>query len=136
MASPAVYSDFNISFLPDPVTGDLQKIEDDESIKQSIRLLILTSLNERVFQPGLGSTVQRSLFDPLDDITTTFIVKTIADSVKQFESRAQLEYIDVYTEKTPTGEPLDTNAIWIEVAVRVLNLPNIVSTGVLLRRLR
>jgi len=135
-SSDTVYSDFNITFLPDPVTGDLQKVENDDAVKQSIRLLVLTALNERVFQPGLGSTLRQTLFEPLDDITTTVLVKTMADVIRQFEPRAELEYIDVHTDKTPSGELLDSNSIWVEFVVRVLNLPGLVSTGVLLRRLR
>lgn len=136
MPSPVVYSDYNISFLPDPITGDLQKVENDEAVKQSIRLLILTSLNERVFQPGLGTTLQAALFDQLDDITLTILAKTIADGIRNFERRAELQSVDIYEDKTPTGEPLDENSVWIEVVVRVLNLPNLVSTGLLLRRIR
>lgn len=136
MPSPVVYSDYNISFLPDPITGDLQKVENDEAVKQSIRLLVLTSLNERVFQPGLGTTLQATLFDQLDDITLTILAKTIADGIRNFERRAELQSVDIYEDKTPTGEPLDENSVWIEVVVRVLNLPNLVSTGLLLRRIR
>lgn len=135
-SSDTVYSDFNITFLPDPVTGDLQKVENDDAVKQSIRLLVLTALNERAFQPGLGSNLRQMLFEPLDDITTTILVKTMADVIRQFEPRVELEYIDVHTDKTPFGELLDSNSIWVEFVVRVLNLPGLVSTGVLLRRLR
>lgn len=136
MAASVVYNDFDISFLPNLVTGDLKTVENDAAVRQSIRLLVLTALNERVFQPGLGSSVSQLLFEPLDEITTTIVVKTIADAIKQFEPRAQLLYIDVFTDRTPTGTPLDDNSIWIEISVNVLNLPNIVSTGILLRRLR
>lgn len=136
MASQTLYSDFNISFLPDPITADLMKVENEESIKQSLKLLVLTSLGERVFQPGLGGSVNRMLFEPLDNITTTVLVKNIADTIRQFESRVDLQYIDVYFDKKPTGEYLDANTVWIEIAVKVLNLPELITTGVLLRRLR
>ena len=87
MASQILYSDFDISFLPDPVTADLMKVENEESIKQSLRLLVLTSVGERVFQPGLGGTVNRMLFEPLDKVTTTVLVKNIGDTIRQFEPR-------------------------------------------------
>ena len=48
MASQTLYSDFDISFLPDPVTADLMKVENEESIKQSLRLLVLTSVGEQI----------------------------------------------------------------------------------------
>lgn len=136
MASPVVYSDFDISFLPNPVTGDLLKKENDEAVTQAIQLLVLTAFNERVFQPSLGTNLAYALFEPLDDITLTILAKTISDTVKNFERRADLISVDVYTKNTPTGEPLDDNSVWIEVIVRVLNLPNLISAGVLLRRIR
>jgi len=136
MASQILYSDFDISFLPDPITADLMKVQNEESIKQSLRLLILTSVGERVFQPGLGGTVNRMLFEQLDQVTTTVLIKNIGDTIRQFEPRVELQYIDVYFDKKPTGEFLDPNTIWIEVVVSVFNLPELITTGVLLRRLR
>lgn len=136
MASQPLYSDFDISFLPDPVTADLMRVVDEESIKQSLKLLVLTSVGERVFQPGVGGTVGRMLFEPLDKVTTTVLVKNIGDTIRQFEPRVELQYIDVYFDKKPTGEYLDPNTLWIEIAVKVLNLPELITTGVLLRRLR
>jgi len=136
MASQILYSDFDISFLPDPITADLMKVQNEESIKQSLRLLILTSVGERVFQPGLGGTVNRMLFEQLDQVTTTVLIKNIGDTIRQFEPRVELQYIDVYFDKKPTGEFLDPNTLWIEVVVSVFNLPELITTGVLLRRLR
>lgn len=136
MASQILYSDFDISFLPDPITADLMKVQNEESIKQSLRLLILTSVGERVFQPGLGGTVNRMLFEQLDQVTTTVLIKNIGDTIRQFEPRVELQYIDVYFDKKPTGEFLEPNTVWIEVVVSVFNLPELITTGVLLRRLR
>lgn len=136
MASQILYSDFDISFLPDPITADLMKVQNEESIKQSLRLLILTSVGERVFQPGLGGTVNRMLFEQLDQVTTTVLIKNIGDTIRQFEPRVELQYIDVYFDKKPTGEFLEPNTVWIEVVVSVFNLPELITTGVLLHRLR
>lgn len=132
----ALYSDFDITFAPNPVTKDLSKLEDVESVKQSIKLLVLTNLYERVFQPGVGGEVNRMLFEPLDKVTTAVLSRTIADVIHQFEPRATLRYIDVHFDQKPTGEYLDPNTLWIEIAFTVVNLPNLVTTGVLLRRLR
>lgn len=136
MASQPLYSDFDISFLPDPITSDLSRVVDAESIKQSLKLLVLTSVGERVFQPGLGGNVNRMLFEPLDKVTTTVLVKNIGDTIRQFERRVQLQYIDVYFDKKPTGEYIEPNTLWIEIAFNVINLPELITTGVLLRRLR
>lgn len=132
----ALYSDFDISFSPDPVSKDLSKVEDVEAVEQSLKLLIMTNYYERVFQPAVGGDVRRMLFEPLDDATLTILTQTIADVIRLFERRATVRYIDVYTDKKPTGEFLDPNMLWIEIAFTVVNLPNLITTGVLLRRLR
>ena len=76
------------------------------------------------------------LFEPLDDISTSVLVRSIGDTLRQFEPRITLQYIDVYTDKKPTGEYLEPHTLWIEIAFVVRNLPTVVTTGVLLQRLR
>ena len=132
----AIYSDVDISFLPDPITKDVAIVTDEESVKQSVKLLVLTSLYERVFQPGVGSEVNRVLFEPLNTVTTAVLAQYIADVLKQFEPRITLQYVDMHFDKKPTGEYLDPNTLWIEIAFMIRNLPTLVTTGVLLRRLR
>lgn len=132
----STYSDFDISFSPNPVTKDLATVTDEESVKQSVKLLVLTSLYERVFQPSLGGEVNKLLFEPLDAVTTTVLSQTIADVLRQFEPRITLQYVDMYFDKKPTGEYLEPNTLWIEIAFMIRNLPTLVTTGVLLRRLR
>ena len=132
----SLYSDFDITFLPNSVTKDLATLEDNDAVKQSVRLLVLTSLFERVFQPGLGGEVNKMFFEPLDDISTSVLVRSIGDTLRQFEPRITLQYIDVYTDKKPTGEYLEPHTLWIEIAFVVRNLPTVVTTGVLLQRLR
>lgn len=132
----STYSDLDISFLPNPITADLATVTDEESVKQSVKLLVLTSLYERVFQPSLGGEVNRMLFEPLDAVTTAVLSRYIADVINQFEPRVTLQYVDMYFDKKPTGEYLDPNTLWIEIAFMIRNLPTLVTTGVLLRRLR
>jgi uncharacterized protein len=132
----ALYSDFDLSFEPDPVSRDLKRVEDDASVRQAVKNVILTSLYERVFQPELGSEIYRSLFEPLDQVTTTILARSIADAVRLFEPRAKLQFLDVHFDKMPTGERIPEHSVYIEVVVQVFNLPNPITTGVLLRRLR
>jgi phage baseplate assembly protein W len=132
----STYSDLDISFLPNPITADLATVTDEESVKQSVKLLVLTSLYERVFQPSLGGEINYMLFEPLDAVTTTILSRYIADVINQFEPRVKLQYVDMFFDKKPTGEYLDPNALWIEIAFIINNLPILVTTNILLRRLR
>lgn len=131
-----LYSDFDMSFEPDPISKDLRRVVDDESVKQSVKNLILTSLYERVFQPSLGSEIYNSLFEPLDQVTTAVLARTIVDTVRLFERRAKVIHVDFYFEKTPAGEVVPEHTVYVEVAFQIRNFPGVSTTGVLLRRLR
>lgn len=132
----ALYSDFKLSFTPDPITGDLAKVEDDDSVVQSVQTLILTMFFERVFQPGLGSLVTAMLFEPLDRITAASVASTIRDTIRVFEPRAEVSTVEFYFDKTPKGELIPDHSVFLDISLRVRNIPTLVTTGVLLRRLR
>lgn len=131
-----LYSDFNLSFEPDPITRDLARVEDDAAVVQSVKSLILTSVYERVFQPPLGSLVNKMLFEPIDKVTGMVLSRSIEETVRLYEPRAEVKVVNFYFNTTPQGEPIDPNALYVEITLRVKNSPNLVTTGVLLRRLR
>lgn len=132
----ALYKDFNISFEPDPLTGDILTVEDEAAVIQSVKNLVLTSLYERPFQPSLGSNIYETLFEPLDQITQTVLAQRIKTVIDQFEPRATVKFIDLYIDRGPQGQKLDDNELLIEVGFLVYNLPTLVTTEVILRRLR
>lgn len=84
------YSDFLNNFDKNPVTGYLARITNEESVKQSIRNLILTNRGERFYSPVTGSTVKHSLFNNIDITTLMSIKESITESINNFEPRAQL----------------------------------------------
>jgi len=132
----ATYSDFNIAFTPDPFSGDLQIVSDNAAVIQSIRLLVLTMFYERAFQPAIGSIISRLLFELLDEVSESLLVKTIQDVINKFEPRATLKFVTVYKNIGPNGESLDDNTIVVDVGFAIRNLPNITVATIVLRRLR
>jgi phage baseplate assembly protein W len=124
----ALYSDLSITFDRDPLSGDLMTVEDEAAVSQSIRTLILTSLYERPFQPSVGSVLSQLLFEPMTDVTKAILAQTIKDTIDQFEPRASLKYVDVVTN--------GTNDLTVDVGFFVHNRPNIVTTSIVLRRVR
>ncbi len=50
------------TFLP----CDISPVTNEESIKQSIRNIVLTAPGEKLFNPKFGSSVYKMLFEPLD----------------------------------------------------------------------
>ena len=53
--SARVFSDFNLDFLQNTATKDIQKIEDVDAVKRSVRNLINTNYYERPFRPSLSN---------------------------------------------------------------------------------
>ena len=54
MSEKREFSDISLSFEANPVTGDIIKVKDDISVKQSIRTLVLTEFFEIPFQKNKG----------------------------------------------------------------------------------
>ena len=65
---PDTFSDFLDDFTAHPVTGDIVRIKNENSIRQSVKNLVMTSMGERPFQSYIGSNVYNSLFEPNDFI--------------------------------------------------------------------
>lgn len=135
------YSDFFDSFANSPIGGDLSRITNERSVKQSIRNLVLTNLGgfdlntnnrvagERLFQPLLGTDVNRSLFE-LSDVSTFATVKTsIEDAIRNNEPRASNVTVEV------TGEN-DLEYMQIYVTFAIINTTTPVSVTLNLKRVR
>jgi len=85
-----LYSDFNIDFLANPISGDLVKVTGINSVVQSIINLISTDHYERPFHPEIGGNVRKLLFELADGVTANLIAEEIKDIIGNFEPRAQL----------------------------------------------
>tara|TARA_Y100001951_G_C11218611_1_gene227362 strand:- start:211 stop:579 length:369 start_codon:yes stop_codon:yes gene_type:complete len=79
-----------MSFKVNPLTDDIVILKNEAAIARSIRNLVLTEPGERFFEPDLGSNVQRSLFELLDDISASQIKDEIENAINNFEPRVQL----------------------------------------------
>jgi len=103
-----LYSDFDMSFIANPNTGDVSRKTDIDAIKQSIRNLILTMKGERPFQPSLGSNVRHLLFENGDPFTAIELKKEIEFTVDNYEPRVNLLEVMV-------SENLDANRFKIQI---------------------
>ena len=87
------FKDISLSFQVNPLNYDLIAIKNETAIARSIRNLVLTQPGERFFNQNLGSKVNRSLFDNIDEISASFIKDEIENTIKNYEPRVSL--IDV-----------------------------------------
>lgn len=124
-----IYSDLDLTFIPNPVTGDVSMSFDDQSVIRSIRNLLLTNFYERPFQPKLGSNINAFLFENTSAITASALEKEITSVILNFEPRAKINSLVVTAME-------DLNAFFIELSVFIGNNTQPSSVNVLLERTR
>jgi phage baseplate assembly protein W len=120
------YSDIKTSFDIHPNKKDLSLDFNEDSVKHSIKNIILTSRGERFFNPLFGCGLNNYLFEP---ITQELIKNEIQSSIKQFEPRANL--LDVVV--TPY---YDQNGYVITVVFGTINIQTPIVLELLVTRIR
>jgi len=121
------FKDFSVNFARNPFTDDLSIVNNDNSIKQAVKNIILTSPGEKPFQPLVGSSVNRLLFEPLDAFTADTIAEEIRTTINQFEPRVKLTNVDV----TPIFEG---NKLNVSLEYKIVGLPIVETIEFVLQR--
>ena len=89
------FRDISMSFQVNPLNYDLIGLKNETAIARSIRNLVLTYPGERFFNEDLGSRVSRSLFENMDEITSSIIKDEIENTIRNYEPRVNLTSVDV-----------------------------------------
>ena len=121
------FKDFSVNFDKNPFTDDLSVVNNDNSIKQAVKNLILTAPGEKPFQPLVGSSVSQLLFEPLDAFTADAIMEEIALTINQYEPREKLTNVDV----TPIFEG---NKLNVTIEYQIVGLPIVETIEFVLQR--
>ena len=125
----AKYRDFNLLFTPNPVTGDIVMIEDEDAVTASIRNLIMMAHYEKPFHPEIGCSIKRLLFEFISPITALHIKNIILDVINNFEPRAKIYKLQVTPNYIEYGYEVQ---IWFYI----LDRSDVVKITLPLRRLR
>jgi phage baseplate assembly protein W len=124
-----IYSDIDLTFDANPITGDISKKYDVNSVKQSLKTLILTQFYERPFQPKLGSPVYKMLFENIDIISANALKLQIELMINKYEPRVRSQSVDV--------EPLyDQNAFNVSIYLYVVGILDPINFSTILKRSR
>lgn len=98
------YKDFDLSFLPNPATGDLRVKTDNDEIKQSVKTIVLTNYGERKFREDIAGNLGQMLFELLDPITLIKLQRSIAYALNAYEPRITVTDVQVNTENINKNE--------------------------------
>lgn len=124
-----IFSDFFTSFSRNAITGQLNKKTNEDSVKQSIRNLLLTNKGERLFQPRVGSNLTGMLFENVTTSTVTMIEEAIYETIENFEPRAELISVNVDLEP-------DYHTINATIYFRIINNEDVTTLNITLERTR
>ena len=124
-----VYKDLNLDFQQNTATKDIQKIENVESVKRSVRNLINLNHYERPFHPEIGSNLRGLLFENITPQISHYMGKQIELLIKNYEPRCKM--VEVVNRPD-----IDRNGYAVSVSFYVVNTPNPIQVETFLERLR
>ena len=123
------YTDLDLNFRSHPFTKDILLKKGDNSIKQSVKNLVLTRKGEKPFHPEIGSHIYTHLFDNMTVDTVVNIKTTIEDVINTYEPRVILSSVDV------VANP-DQNLYDVTIIFRLINEPDPITVEFFIERLR
>ena len=124
-----IYKDLNLDFQQNSATKDIQKIENVESVKRSVRNLINLNYYEKPFHPEIGSNLRAMLFENITPQMNHIISKNIELLIKNYEPRCRLVQVN-------TQPMFDRNGYSCQISFYVVNHPEAVTVESFLERLR
>lgn len=128
------YSDLDLDFLAHPTTGDVVKKTGVDSIKRSIRNLILTNFYDKPFRSYVGSNAQKILFDNINPFTANFLKDAIIEVITNYEPRVSLEQNrsgGVEVSMSPDG-----NGYAVNISFIIINRGEPANINIFLERIR
>tara|TARA_R100001480_G_scaffold54959_1_gene67964 strand:- start:260 stop:661 length:402 start_codon:yes stop_codon:yes gene_type:complete len=123
------FSDIDFNFLVNSSTKDIDKVNDEAAIKQSIQSLVRTINYERKFHPEIGCQITSLLFDNFDPKLKNIMKQTIQNILSAFEPRAKLLNVDIH-------DGSDRNEIEVSVTFFITNVNSPITVTTTLQRAR
>ena len=127
--SARIFKDLNLDFQQNSATKDIQRVEDVDAVKRSVRNLISLNHYEKPFNPEIGSNLRGMLFENITPQISHYIGKQIEFLIKNYEPRCKLVEVD-------NRPNLDRNGYSVSISFYVVNVPNPVTVETFLERLR
>ena len=75
--------------------GTVECIEDEDDIKQSLRIILGTIPGERIMFPTFGCGIRKFVFESNDPTQISMLKDAIYDAILYHEPRIKLEKIDI-----------------------------------------
>lgn len=81
-------------------TGSIQLVDEDNSVRQAILLILSTSKGERVMHPEYGCDLDQLLFMSNDETTLGLAIHLVRKALEQWEPRIEIKRLDAEFNKS------------------------------------
>lgn len=105
-------SGWRFPILPDD-TGSLAYVDSDANVEQSLKILLLTDLGERVMRADFGCKAPRLVFAPGSVQYLGLLETTVREAVRDWEPRVELG------EVRAEADPGDETRVTVSISYRV-----------------
>jgi phage baseplate assembly protein W len=116
-----LYSDFLNNFDKNPFTGYLGKITNEDSVKQSLKNLVLTGYGERFYNVNKGTSIGDMIFGQSGTLIFSelqVIASDVKQKLSQLEPRAIIHDVTFIEPETN----FDRNGVVIRIVFSVANI--------------
>lgn len=124
-----IYSDFTRNLDVHPISGDLIRYANQESVRQSVRNLLLTNRGSRPYNSDAGTNLRKLLQEPISPVTEQMISEQIRETILAFEPRVELQYVNVTINN-------DQAAYTATIVFSMVNILEPVTLTIILQRIR
>lgn len=87
--------DINLSFLPNPNTGDIARLNSFSVIRRSLELILTMGILEKPFREDLGSSLSGQLFEVVSVDDIPFFESKVRNVIERYEPRVGIRRIDI-----------------------------------------
>lgn len=110
------FKDISLTFVRNPVTGDVLAITNEDAIKKSVINLVRTRMGERFYNRLLGTNVDNSMFELQTPELASSLETEITSLLKNFEPR-------ITNSSTVVTYPDDSNDLNVRISYDIVGLP-------------
>ncbi len=123
------FRDIDLDFNRNPVTNDINVVENVIAIKRAVKNLVLTNFYERPFQPELGCGIRGLLFEPFTPLTKVLIELAVEEVLLNNEPRIDLTSVRV-------DDDQDGNRLVVDIYFYIVGVPGPQVVQTFLQRVR
>jgi phage baseplate assembly protein W len=112
MSSQIIGAGWRFPLLPD-AAGGLSYVDGDQNVEQSLKILLLTGLGQRMMRPDFGTQAPRMVFAPGSVQYLGLLENSIREAVRDWEPRIDLEEVSAEV------NPLDETQVTVQIGYRI-----------------